>query len=400
MNGPVLHTIFTRTSSTVLNFAIALIIARHSGPLVKGEVTLLITIVSFYSFFSNIFGGQVLIYLIPNNKAERVILPAYLWSIIIALLGFVFLSFSNVCPSGLVLPVSILGLLSSLSGIHQTLLMARRQIYKANAITIIPLLFQACGLYLCFYQWNVNGSEAFVYPAIIGFGFTSFYGLWLAKPEFRETQHIATIRETLREQFRHGLTFQLMEVLQLLHFRYYFFQLGLQQGTQYLGIFSVGISVLEAVWIVPRSMAAVNYVETSNKKRQSTERTIFLMKLNAVITALALLVIFLTPNYFFIQVFGSGFAEVKHSIRFLYPGIFIYSFHFIMASYFLGKGIYKPILIANTIGFLTLIIAAFFLIPPYVMSGAGLSATISFVASTAALFIFFVQEHRQTFNSR
>lgn len=400
MNGPVLHTIFTRTSSTVLNFAIALLIARHSGPLIKGEVTLLITIVSFYSFFSNIFGGQVLIYLIPNNKAEQVILPAYLWSLAISMLGFVFLSSTSICPSALVLPVTILGLLSSISGIHQTLLMARRQIYSANALAIIPLLFQICGLYLCYYQWNINSAEAYIYPAIIGFGFTSFYGLWLSKPEFRESQNITSIRDTLRVQFRHGLSFQGMEVLQLLQFRYYFFQLGLQQGAQYLGIFSVGISVLEAVWIIPRSMAAVNYVDTSNNKQQTTQRTIYLMKLSGFITALALLLVFITPNYLFIQIFGSGFAEVKHSIRFLYPGIFIYSFHFIMASYFLGKGAYKAILVANAIGFFTLVIAAFFLIPPYVMSGAGLSATISFVTSTTALFIFFMQEHRQTFNSR
>ncbi|MBK8659839.1 MAG: hypothetical protein IPN22_13450 [Bacteroidetes bacterium] len=396
MKGPVVHTILTRATSTVLNFAIALVIARHAGPLVKGEVTLLLTIVTFYSFFSNIFGGQVLIYLIPKGNTEWIILPAYLWSMVVALMGFIVLSITPICPPQLVLPVTMLGLLSSLTGIHQSLLMARQQIYSANTLTVIPLLFQMCGLYLCFYQWDINGADAFIYSAIAGYIFTSFYGLWLSKPDFKKEQQGHSLSAMLQEQFRYGLKFQLVEVLQLLNLRYYFFQLGLQQGAQYLGVFSIGISVLEAVWIIPRSMAAVNYVDTSTAKKQDTERTVFLLKLNTLLVVLALLLIFMVPNHLYVRVFGSGFADVKHSMRFLYPGILLYSFHFIMASFFLGRGQYGPLLIANTVGVLTLAVAAYFLIPVYVMSGAGLSATLSFAAATVVLFLFFVQKSKET----
>lgn len=396
MKGPLVHTILTRATSTVLNFAIALVIARHAGPLVKGEVTLLLTIVTFYSFFSNIFGGQVLIYLIPKGNTEWIILPAYLWSMAVALMGYVVLSITPICPPALILPVTMLGLLSSLTGIHQSLLMARQQIYSANTLTVIPLLFQMCGLYFCFYQWNINGADAFIYSAIAGYIFTSFYGLWLSKPDFKHEQQGHSQSVMLQEQLRHGLKFQLVEVLQLLNLRYYFFQLGLQQGAQYLGIFSIGISVLEAVWIIPRSMAAVNYVETSTAKKRDTEHTVFLLKLNTLLVVVALLLIFIVPNHLYVRIFGNGFADVKHSMRFLYPGILLYSFHFIMSSYFLGRGQYGPLLMANTIGVLTLVISASFLIPVYVMSGAGLSATLSFAAATVLLFLFFVQKSKET----
>jgi len=193
--------------------------------------------------------------------------------------------------------------------------------------------------------------------------------------------------------------YQLAEILQLVNLRYYFYQLGLQQGVQYLGVFSIGISILESVWIIPRSIATVHYVSTSNSRELpgEAERTFRLIKWSLALCAAALVVIFVVPSSIYIFVFGPGFADVKHSMRFLFPGILIYSVPLVIGSFYLGIGKYKPLIIANLSGAATLIVFSFILIPKYVMSGAGLAASISFAVTSVVLFGIFYARAKSFF---
>jgi O-antigen/teichoic acid export membrane protein len=198
--------------------------------------------------------------------------------------------------------------------------------------------------------------------------------------------------------FQQGFQYQLVEILQLLNLRYYFFQLGLQQGNKYLGIYSIGISILESVWLIPRSIATVHYVSTSNSNeiKKEASRTIRLSQLSFVLCAGALLVLWLVPAEIYVYVFGVGFADVKHSVRFLFPGILIYSLWIVLSSFYFGTGNYKPLLFSNIVGVVTLVIFSSLLIPKYVISGAGLSATLSFFTATIILLLHFAINNRPT----
>lgn len=393
----IIYTVFSRGASTALNFFIALLIARHAGPAIKGDVTLLITTLSFFIFFSNIMGGQALVYLIPRNKIELLTIPAYLWSVVIALIGFFLLRYTNIIHANHIPSLAVLSIFSSIINIHQTILLAKKKISTSNLVSVLSLMLQVAGVLFCFYFLRISDAYAYIYASLAAYFLTAIVSFFLVKHwiSFMAFKKDFSWNE-LKQSFRYGMLYQLVEVLQLINLRYYFYQLGLQQGIQYLGIYSIGISILEAVWIIPRSISTVHYVVTSNTQeiKNEVQRTVQLIKWSLVFCAAALLLIYLVPSPLYTFVFGQGFADVKHSMRFLFPGILVYSIPIVISSFYFGIGQYKPLIISNATGAATLIIFSFILIPKYVMSGAGLAASISFSAASVILFLFFIIENK------
>lgn len=393
----IINTVFTRGASTAINFLIAVLIARHAGAAVKGDVTLLITITYFFIFFSNILGGQALVYLIPRNKIELLVVPAYLWTVLVSIAGFVFLQSTFLIKAHHVTGITVLSFLSSIISIHQTVLLAKKQINVSNRLTVLSLALQLAGILACFYLFDISDAFAYIYASLAAYLITAVYSFTLAHQHIRFTDFRKDFTwKELKESFRYGLLYQFTEILQLLNLRYYFFQLGIQQGVQYLGVYSVGIALLEAVWIIPRSISSVHYVSTSNsvEVERELQRTINLIKLSMAVSAVGLLVIFCIPSSAIVYVFGDGFKQVKHSIRFLFPGILVYNFLIVVSSFYYGIGKYVPLIIANIVGAVSLIILSYFLLPPYVISGASLAATVSFSIASFVLFVQFVISYK------
>lgn len=398
MERPIAYTVLTRIASTVLNFLMALFIARHAGPAVKGEVTLLITTIWFFIFFSNILGGQALVYLIPRRKPEMLLVPAYIWTLVVTGAGYLFLQFMVPVVAVAQIPsVVALCFLSSLFSIHHSMLLSHQQIAGANVLQVIPLVLQLGGVLACFYVFDIHTADAYIYASLAAYLVAAPAGFLMLRRHIRPAEIFRDFswKETA-SSFRYGLFYQLVEVLQLLHLRYYFYQLGLQQGSQYLGVFSIGISILETVWIIPRSISTVHYISTSNSVEIDREvnRTVRLLQASFVLCAVAVLLIAAIPSAAYTWVFGPGFSDVKHSMRFLYPGILIYSVPIVLSSFYLGIGRYSELLLSNVAGLITLIVFSYLLIPPYVMSGAGLAATLSFSVSGLLLFMYFMMDNR------
>lgn len=398
MQQQIIQTLFTRAASTFLNFLIALVIARHAGPEVKGDVTLLVTSVWFVTFFSNILGGPVLVYVIPRSKVEELLAPSYVWALLIAVLAFGVLYALPFYNLPVALTVAGIALLTSLLSIHQTVLMAKQQIGRANMLTLTVLALQTLGVLLCFYKFNIHDSYAYVYSTLAAHAVTIAVSFWFVLPYWRSVRFSSIrISEELKALFTHGFQYQLVEILQLLNLRLYFFQLGLQQGNKYLGIYSIGISILESVWLIPRSMATVHYISTSNSHeiKKERERTIQLLTYSLVLCALALVVVWFIPANVYTYVFGHGFGDVRHSIRYLFPGILVYSLWIVLSSFYFGTGHYKPLVVSSLAGVIALIHFSAYLIPQYVMSGAGLAASLSFSAATVVLAAHFAYTRAQ-----
>ncbi len=388
----IISTIFTRGTSTFLNFIITLVIARHAGPVVKGDVTLLITTFWFIIFFSNILGGQILVYVIPRSKLEMLIAPAYTWAFFISCVAFIVLHFSHILPDNIIFPVTIIGFLSSITVIHQSVFLGKKQFFTANLMSLLPLLLQTIGVVICFYLFNINNSFGYIYATLFSLGVTIIAGGYLIREHLLSTTFSnALLSREWRSLLYQGAIYQTVEILQLLNLRLYFFQLGLQQGNRYLGIYSTGIFVLEAVWIIPRSISTIHYVNISHSDKIQNEahRTVRLLQVSLALSGAALLVLWFVPSEVYAKVFGHGFRDVRHSIRFLFPGILVYNLWIIISSFYYGTGNYKPLLISNALGVISLLFFSRLLIPDYVMSGAGLAASLSFCVSGISLAALF-----------
>ncbi|HLP20342.1 MAG TPA: polysaccharide biosynthesis C-terminal domain-containing protein, partial [Chitinophagales bacterium] len=317
--------------------------------------------------------------------------------IVVAVLGFVLLRYTSIIQTSHVPSLAVLSLLSSFIQIHQTILLAKKKISNANLVTIVSLLLQVAGILFCFYFAGISDAYAYIYSSLGAYVVTTVFSFFLVKHWIHFSAFTKNFSITeLKQSFRYGLLYQLVEILQLFNLRYYFYQLGLQQGVQYLGVFSIGISILEAVWIIPRSMATVHYVSTSNSAevKRHAGNTVKLVQLSVLLSAVALLAVYVLPTAVYVSVFGPGFTDVKHSMRFLFPGILVYSIPLVISSFYFGIGRYAPLIVAHIAGIVALLAFSYYLIPKYVMSGAGLAASISFTVAAVTLLCWFVYEQK------
>jgi O-antigen/teichoic acid export membrane protein len=113
-------------------------------------------------------------------------------------------------------------------------------------------------------------------------------------------------------------------------------------------------------------------------------------KINGVFTALALLVLSLLPAEFYSFVFGKGFENIGQVIRLLSIGILPLSIASNFTQYFYAKGNFKISTYASLIGLVVTIICGLILIPKYAITGAALTASLSYLTTFAIEFYFFV----------
>lgn len=397
MQRQIFNTTATRTISTVLNFAIALAVARHLGPGSKGITTLIVTTLTIIQFASNVMGGHSLVYLIPRIEIEKVIRQSYFFSITVSMLSAPVMLILGIMPKTKLLLVSMTGVFYAMSTIHYSLLLGRKKISRANIIMLMPIALQTLGIGIGFYVLNLNSIDTFLYTLLVAHFLTLLISFIVTPIRWDEViKSKVTINDTLLV-LKLGARYQLVELLQLLNLRLYFYILAARQGNAALGVYSIGISILETVWIIPRSISTLQYISTSNSEELSSSynQTVKLLKHSIISTGILLITIMMVPGEWYAAIFGEGFKDIKHAVRFLSPGIWVYNIVLILSSYFQGTGNYKPLLVSHTVGLFILSIASAAFIPSYYMSGAGLAATLSF-SSSAAMIMFYYFRQSQT----
>lgn len=64
----------------------------------------------------------------------------------------------------------------------------------------------------------------------------------------------------------YGFAIQIANFAQLLNYRLSYYIIEFCSGRKALGVFDLGTKLSEAVWILPKSMATVQYARISNSK--------------------------------------------------------------------------------------------------------------------------------------
>ena len=381
-----------RLLSVLFNFLVVLAVSRSLGPVAKGETTLWVTAIFIGVFASNIAGGWALVNYLKHNEKQSVLVPTYVWSLfansLVALVMWATLAHS----SQFIIHIFFLASISSFSSVHQTILLSKHRFKAFNFLTfwqpMVLWLVLAALLYLGKHK-TLDSFWIALYISTLSALAVSFFLVY-------KTEKLAWgfSFTTLRAILANGFPFQLAELLQLLHLRLYFFLLANfnESGLYHLGIYSVGISILESVWIFPRSVATINFAATV--KQPSAHNTLRWLRIALLLALVLLFSIFLIPIEVYAYVFGEGFLYVKYSVKYLFPGIGLYVFVLVIGSHFMGKGNYGLMSALHLVGIAISLLLCYVWIPDYEMSGAGLAATVSFAVSAAVLLFYFLKtEH-------
>lgn len=394
MQQGITNTTVFRLLSTVFNFLIALLLSRFLGTKVKGDATIILTTITFLVFFCSFVGGQALVYLVPRYKVENLVIPAYIWTLLVAGVAYILLRHFHVFTWRRTLNICALSILNALVNIHAAVLLAKQRIKQYNVVTLLPVLLTFIGLLLCIFVYKYDSIYAYVYPlyaayilaAVVSFGYCVRYiGLG----------SVTGIFDDMDSSLKYGAGFQTFDLLQLLNFRLYFYLLYYLQGASDLGLYSIGVSVLEVAWVFGRSVSVIHYSDFSNhqNEKMAVRQTLRYLKVVFVAAALFLLIVALCPVQMYGFVFGASFTYVKYTVKWLFPGVLMYSIALVIQSVYLSRASYGRLIFAQLTALLSSLVLCYLLIPTYYFSGASAAASVSYVICALIMLFFFVKDH-------
>jgi len=245
------------------------------------------------------------------------------------------------------------------------------------------------------YFLNTKDVSAYMYAYLFSYAL-----VWLFSIPFVWKNLVFTgfknIIFLFKQMIMYGFVIQIANFAQLLNYRLNYYIIELCSGRQPLGLFDLGTKLSEAIWILPKSMATVQYSKISNcenDKVYAQKLTLAFLKLAFIFSLVATSILLCVPSQWIGWIFGFEFVESKPVIIALAFGIITLSCNIILSHYFSGFGKYKINTIASVIGLiitagLGLSFVQSFTEMPYMKVIVSIAAIASFSYSASFVFTF------------
>ena len=398
MFSKILNTFGARALSAVINLLIAIILSQYLGPAGKGIQSLVITTITFVLVFANLVGGATLVYLVPRHAPSLLVLPSYLWTILICLVSYFILQLFPVVDPSFIIHICILSALNSFLAINTSVLIGKEKIKTSNLISLAQPFTLILSLLVFFTISEGPGIADYIKSLYISFGISAmvsmvYYYKHCGKIRF---QPLTEYRIIVIEMIRYGILNQVAHITQMLSFRLSYYVLDHYHGEAAVGVYSNGISLAESIWLISKSISMVQYARISNMpdRQESARLTVRLIKFSVAASLIVLLPLILLPSSFYIFIFGDGFAETRLVIWTLAFGVLVYNFSILTGHYFSGTGRYYINAISSSLGLIASIILYYTLIPAFGMAGAGWATSLSYLITTIILMTVFNKENK------
>jgi O-antigen/teichoic acid export membrane protein len=384
-------TIVTKFLILAANFALVVASTRLWGSEGRGEIALLLANISIIAIFGNVFCGSTIAFHTPVMNRDILLTAGSAGALLVSLTGSLFFSllfgFRNFT---FLLPMSFFLSLSTLVTSYR---LGKKDFVRYNLLTLLNPLSILIFLYILYALLHKTGLETYYHAWYIGTGSVSLFALTSLlrrNPYKRPGLKTADLKRILNYGFKNEFNY----LLQFLSYRLSYYFIARILGYVQLGIFSVVISVSEAVWIISRSMSAVHYsnVINSNDFIRSRKETVAFARQSFIISIAVLAVSVLVPVKVYQLVFGAEFGIVRKYILYMIPGIMAISVSNLYGHYFAGTGKLNIIRNKSLIGLLAIIISMPFLIKAFQMEGVCIAVNISYILSSVYLWVYFRRE--------
>lgn len=397
MKQYLLSNIFTRIFCNILNFILALMITRYYGAVGKGEMSYILTLITFVGFFSNIFSSNSLIYSYSKYIFKTIYFTALVWIIIVCSVEFVMLKLFIHGTSEYIFHICTLTLLQSVFTLLSSILLANKELKKHNILNLLFIVTTLSAISFFIFAMHRAGLGSIIIMLYIAYLLTIAVGVYFSISYIRENRIEFRLHE-IKTILSYGYKYQIFDFLQFMMLRFSFLLLYQFEGKVSLGIFSIGLSLIESIWIVSRSIAMLNYIKVANSPNPIINNicTMKLVRISAIFSLFLVVLIFAIPTEFYVFVFGQNCQALKHYIQWLIPGAIIYPTFIILSSYYLGKGRMDYNIIAGGIGSFISIVLGFLLINRYEMSGTAFTMSVSFTVCSLFLFYKFYKSNNFT----
>ena len=396
-----LGTFGAKLLGAILNFLVIVLLSHYLGPEGKGEASLILTTVAIILIFGNLIGGAPIVYFTPRKSTRQLLQISYVWCVIIALVGYLSLTFFSIgIDQEWVLSIALLSLIEGFTAVNLAILIGKEKIGQNNGVGIL----KSISLFLVLiYFFKFSGSASldnYLLALYVSFGLgflVSSYFL-VKVIDHKKPESIIHIFKAI---FKNGILNQVAYILQFLSFRIGYYIINNELGEEELGIYSNAISIAESIWLISRSIAMVQFSKIVNSENNEANQTLTvkLFKLTFLISTLALFVLNGLPEKFYTFVFGADFMGIKSIIFWISPGILAFNLFLIFGHYFSGIGQFKTLTIAALIGFIITIIGTLLLVKTWGIPGVALATSLSLIVSMLVLLIEFIRTSKTKLHS-
>ena len=391
----ILSTLFFKALLAGLSFLLAVVVSRYLGPAGKGDVSLFVLNLTVVQLISNFIGGTFIVYLVPRKNLMHLLLISYAWAAASSAVIPMVLLLGGLLEQAQFLPLAVISLLYSFFSVNLMIFIGKEETGKYNLVSFFQVLVLLSVFVVFVKSYSDYSLDAYIRALFIssGLAFAASFLLliqWFGKftPE--------GISATFKEAFKGGFLLQVANTAQLLSYRLSFYLLDhfSAEGRREVGIYSVAVSISEALWLISNSVSLVLYGRIVNKDDIAYSRrvTLTLIKIVVLATLLATGILLCLPGSFFVIVFGSGFENVVDALFPLSAGIVVLSAGMVLSVYFVGNGRPGVSVVASSVGLIVTIVLGFALIPMYGMKGAAVTASVSYASGVLYQLWEFIKE--------
>ena len=389
---------FIVTASTkllilLLNFAAVIFTTQMWGSEGKGFIAIFAADISLVATFTNILTNSSVSFFLKKIGHSPLATLAFLWVFLVSSIAAVVVSFVDVSVP--VLPFFVVAVLSGCITFHSSLFLGVQKIFQYNVASLLMSALLLFFMLLFHWLFPETGYHAYFYAQILSYGLVLLLCHVFTHKIFGRIRFSFSF-DTFRKAFNFGWQEELSAFMQFLNARLCFYLIGIYADMSAVGIFSVGVTISEAIWVFSRSMALVQYSKVL-KLGDTAEAWIETRKVTLVslaITVACIAVAACVPMLVFEFVFGEGFGESKTVILLLAVGIATNSVAQVLFNYFSALGRLKILLLRSSAGLVVTLALAFVFIPIWGIEGACVVNSCSYLVSSMVLVVCFVRNRK------
>lgn len=390
----IVATIISKGLILLLNFAVVVLTTRLWGDTGRGTIALFIADLSIISVFSNVFTGSSVSYFFSRTGTSKLASAAYPWTFAVstvAAIALLALKQTDIAPF-----VFVVSTLMGLLAFNNSVFIGNQKINHYNIITVLQpallltamlafhILFPKLGYY-CYFL----GQTVSLFSIIL-------ICRYLRKKSGSELKWDFDLN-ICKEMLSFGWKTELSNLLQFLNYRLTFYLLDYYNGRGSVGVFSIGVTIAEAIWIVSRSMSMVqfsNVLKEGNTKRSRRETSLIAWTSLGVST-LCVAVAAILPPAVYEFVFGEAFANVGHIVLLLSPGILFIAFSNVLGNFLSATRQLNILIVKSAVGLVFTVVLSLLLIPKMQISGACIVNSVSYAASSVVIIAYYLSAARR-----
>jgi O-antigen/teichoic acid export membrane protein len=202
-----------------------------------------------------------------------------------------------------------------------------------------------------------------------------------------EQIQIGAIRPLIQFAFLAFMT----NLIQFLSYKMDIWFVNYFHGKQLTGIYALGVSLAQMLWLLPSAIQSVLYafISTHTDRQLMIQRTINTTRQIAVYAISAGITGYLLSIYLVPILFGEEFRESVQCIGLLFIGVVPFCLSMAVSGYFAGTGRVRINLYSAILGFIVCMAADLLLIPSYGILGAAIASSISYISTVTFLLVKF-----------